>query len=72
MEPFRRHIRRAIDLAGSQTALANQIGLSQQGVSWLLHEAPQVSAEIALAIHRATGGKVRKEDLRPDIFEAAE
>ena len=69
MEPFREHIRRAIVLAGSQSALAEQIGLSQQGVSYLLHEAPQVSAEVALAIHRATGGKVRKEDLRPDIFE---
>ena len=70
MKPFRKHIRRAVALAGSQSALADQIGLSQQGISWLLNEAPKVSAEIALAIHRATGGQVRKEDLRPDIFAA--
>jgi DNA-binding transcriptional regulator YdaS (Cro superfamily) len=68
MEQFRDHIRRAIELVGSQRALAEQIGLSQQGISYLLNEAPQVSAEIAIAIHRATGGKVSKEELRPDIF----
>jgi DNA-binding transcriptional regulator YdaS (Cro superfamily) len=71
METFRAHIRRAIDIAGSQRALADQIGLSQQGISYLLNDAPQVSAEIAIAIHRATQGKVRKEELRPDIFEVA-
>ena len=71
MPTFRDHIRRAIELVGSQRALAEQIGLSQQGISYLLNEAPQVSAEIAMAIHRATGGQVRKEDLRPDIFETA-
>jgi hypothetical protein len=68
-QPFREPVRRAIELAGSQRALAAQIGLSQQGISWLLNEAPQVSAEIAIAIHRATGGKVSKEELRPDIFD---
>jgi DNA-binding transcriptional regulator YdaS (Cro superfamily) len=69
MQTFRDHIRRAVDLAGSQRALADQIGLSQQGISYLLNDAPQVSAEIAIAIHRATSGKVRKEELRPDIFD---
>ena len=68
---FRDHIRRAVALAGSQSALADQIGLSQQGVSYLLNDAPQVSAEVAIAIHRATGGQVSKEELRPDIFEGA-
>jgi DNA-binding transcriptional regulator YdaS (Cro superfamily) len=71
MQTFRDHIRRAVALAGSQRALANKIGLSQQGISYLLNSAPRVSAEIAIAIHRATDGKVRKEKLRPDIFEVA-
>ena len=71
MPNFRDHIQRAVNLAGSQQALAKQIGLSQQGISWLLNEAPKVSAEIALAIDRATQGRVRKEQLRPDIFERA-
>jgi DNA-binding transcriptional regulator YdaS (Cro superfamily) len=71
MSTFRRHIERAIKLVGSQSALAEKIGLSQQGVSWLLNEAPQVSAEIAIAIERATNGEVSKADLRPDIFGKA-
>ncbi len=72
MKPtFRDHIRRAIELAGSQRALAEKIGLSQQGISYLLNEAPQVSAEIAIAIDKATEGQVSKRRLRPDIFEDA-
>lgn len=70
MRHFRGQIKRAIELAGSQAALAEKIGLSQQGVSWLLNEAPQVSAEIAIAIDRATNGEVSKEKLRPDLFDA--
>lgn len=69
MATFRDHIRRAIELAGSQRALAEKIGLSQQGISYLLNEAPQVSAEIAIAIERATDAQVRRHQLRPDIFE---
>lgn len=68
MTTFRDHIRHAIELAGSQRALAEKIGLSQQGISYLLNEAPQVSAEIAIAIERATDGRVTKEILRPDLF----
>lgn len=66
---FQDHIRRAVEIAGSQRALAEKIGLSQQGISYLLNAAPQVSAEIAIAIERATEGEVRREQLRPDIFE---
>jgi DNA-binding transcriptional regulator YdaS (Cro superfamily) len=71
MTTFRDHIRQAIELAGSQRALAEKIGLSQQGISYLLNEAPQVSAEIAIAIERATDGQIRREKLRPDIFGEA-
>lgn len=62
------HIQRAIEHFGSQAALAERIGLSQQGVSYLL-KAGQVSAEVAVAIDRATGGLVSREQLRPDIFD---
>lgn len=65
---FREHIQKAVELVGSQKALADQIGLSQQGVSWLLNDATQVSAEIAIKIERATRGEVSKEQLRPDLF----
>lgn len=68
---FRDHIRRAIELAGSQRALAEKTGLSQQGISWLLNDAPQVSAEHAIAIEVATSGEVTRKDLRPDLFGEA-
>lgn len=68
---FHDHIRRAIELTGSQRALAEKTGLSQQGISYLLNEARQISAEIAIAIDRATDGKVPREKLRPDIFGRA-
>ena len=65
---FRDHIRRAVELAGSQRALAEKTGLSQQGISWLLNEAPQISAEHAIAIESATSGEVTRAQLRPDLF----
>lgn len=61
----------AIDQFGSQKKLADAIGITQQGVSYLLNKAPRVPAEMAVAIHKATKGKVRKDQLRPDIFGAA-
>lgn len=65
---FKEHIRRAIAICGSQKALADKIGLSQPGVSWLLSDAKQVSAEIAVKIEHATEGKISRIDLRPDLF----
>lgn len=65
---FRDHIKRAIELAGSQRALAEKTGLSQQGISWLLNDAPQISAEHAVAIENATSGEVSRAQLRPDLF----
>lgn len=61
------HIQRAIQLFGSQAALAERIGLSQQGISYLL-KTHRVSAETATAIDRATNGLVSREELRPDLF----
>lgn len=63
-------IESAIKALGSQEKLAEAIGISQQGVSYLLRHAPRVTAEVAVAIERATRGKVRRSDLRPDIFGA--
>ena len=68
METHHSLIERAIKLAGSQQKLAEKIGLSQQGVSWLLNESNAVSAEIAIKIDRAFDGKIPKEKIRPDIF----
>ncbi len=68
METFRDHIERAISIVGSQQKLAEKIDLSQQGISFLLNDAKNIKAEIALKIERATGGEVTRAELRPDIF----
>lgn len=67
MVPFRSHIERAVALRGSQAKLAAEIGRSQQYISWLLKEADQVSAEVAMEIQRATDGGVTAAQLRPDL-----
>lgn len=67
MSKFRAHIERAIALRGSQAKLAGEIGRSQQYISWLLKEAEQVSAEVAMEIQRVTEGGVTAAELRPDL-----
>ena len=64
------HIQRAIDELGSQPKLAREAGLSQQHISKLLNFQRSVSADIALAIERATKGRVRRWELRPDYWTA--
>lgn len=65
------HIQRAVERAGSQKALAEALGISQQGVSYLMTDAKNISAEIAVAIDRYTNGEISKAALRPDLFSAA-
>lgn len=67
MLAFRPHIERAIALRGSQAKLAKEIGRSQQYISWLLKDAEQVSAEVAMEVQRATEGQVTAAQLRPDL-----
>lgn len=71
MSNFKLFIQEAVKIAGTQKALADGIGISQQGVSYLLTDAKDCSPEIAAAIDRFTQGKISKSDLRPDIWESA-
>lgn len=71
MATFQDHIQRAVKIAGSQRALAEKAGLSQQMISWLLTTAPNVTAEVAVKLERATDGAVTRADLRPDLFGEA-
>lgn len=71
MANFRLHIQEAVKIAGTQKALADAIGISQQGVSYLLTDAKDISPEIAAAIDTFTQGKISKSELRPDIWKAA-
>jgi len=44
------------------------MGCSQQYISWLLKNADQISGDMAVAVERATEGRVSRADLRPDLF----
>ena len=60
-------LHRAIAMFGNQSRLAVAIGYSQHAV-WHAVQRRRVSPQMAVAIHKATNGKVRKDQLRPDIF----
>lgn len=64
----RTHVERAIAICGSQKALGAAIGRSQQYVSWLLNNATEVPAKVAVAIETATGRLVKRSDLCPDLW----
>jgi DNA-binding transcriptional regulator YdaS (Cro superfamily) len=68
MAEWKKHLARAIELKGSQQKLADAIGCSQSKINWLVTEADRISAEDALAIHRATDGEVNGSQLRPDLW----
>jgi DNA-binding transcriptional regulator YdaS (Cro superfamily) len=71
MTEHRTLLEEAVKLAGSQAKLAEKIGLSQQGVSYIMNRSEAVPAEVAVAIDRFTEGKISKRELRPDLFGEA-
>ena len=63
-----KNIAKAVEIAGSQTALADLLGVSKVAVNqWLSGERP-VPAGRCIAIEEATNGAVTRYDLRPAIF----
>lgn len=64
-------LQRAVALVGSQAKLGKASGFSQHAI-WLAIQSGRVSAELAVGIERATGGAVRRSDLRPDLFGTPE
>lgn len=57
---------KAIEKAGGQSALAKKCGVSQPTVNqWL--KGGKMDVKYIPAIIKATEGKVRAEDLRPDV-----
>lgn len=60
----------AIEFLGSQAALARRLGIRPQAVQqWTT--TGRVPADRCLAVEQATGGKISRYDLRPDVFGAA-
>ncbi|MCK8785236.1 helix-turn-helix domain-containing protein [Roseomonas sp. NAR14] len=61
---------RAIELAGGLTKLADLVGVKPSSVfKWRVRRVP---AERVLAVERATGGKVTRHELRPDLYPPAD
>jgi DNA-binding transcriptional regulator YdaS (Cro superfamily) len=60
-------IEKAVRLAGGQTALARQIGVTQGAVWKWLNKSKKIRPENAAAISEAVGGQVAPYELRPDI-----
>ena len=59
---------KAIEAVGGVTKLAQAVGVAQSAVSnWKVRGIP---AEKCKAIEEATGGVVKRHQLRPDIFDA--
>lgn len=57
---------RAIQLAGSQSALGRRLGRPQALIHKWLHSKKPVGADHCAAIERVTAGAVTRRDLRPD------
>lgn len=58
---------RAIEIAGSQRALAKKCNATQQHV-WNWMQSGKVPVDRAIQIEIATNGEVTKEELAPDFF----
>lgn len=59
-------LKKVIDLIGSQSELARQVGVTQQTVfNWLKKQTP---AKRVLQIEKLTKGVVTRYELRPDIY----
>lgn len=61
-------IEKAIRILGSQKKLADAACCTQASVSRWLTGDRRISAESAVAIEIATGGKVARSELRPDLW----
>lgn len=61
-------LERAIQVAGSQSALARAINVRQGHVWHWLNKSKRVPAEYVIPIERATGGNVLRHELRPDLY----
>lgn len=58
---------RAIDIFGSQQALADALTIKSPSISgW--RQSGRVPAERCAAIEQLTNGQVTRNDLRPDVF----
>ena len=60
-------IDKAIAIVGTQSSLARKLGISPQAVAQWRSGARRIPVEQAVAIEKATAGKVTARALRPDL-----
>jgi DNA-binding transcriptional regulator YdaS (Cro superfamily) len=70
-KPINKHIAKAIELLGSQVALANACGgrVKQGHITNWLRRDKTITLENALKIEKATSGRITQKEMRPDLFE---
>ena len=64
-------IEKAVQLCGSQKALAKKIDVTPVFVSQMVTGAKSIPARLCLPIENATENRVTRYELRPDIFGSA-
>lgn len=62
-------VKRAVEIFGSQTALAQRLGVGQNVISYWLNEAKQVPPKRAVQLEAVTNGEVTRKELRPDLWQ---
>ncbi len=67
----RQAISRAVAILGSEVKLAAACGVTQPAISKAKLQG-KISARLALAMHRATAGRVPASELRPDLWGSPE
>ncbi len=60
-------IRKAVIICGSQTALAEKIGVTHPAVHKWTNGVAEIALQHAIPIEAATGGLVTRPQIRPDI-----
>ena len=59
-------ITKAIQISGSQSAVARQLGISQPRLWYWLNKGQLVPAEYVLSFEKITG--ISRQEIRPDIY----
>jgi DNA-binding transcriptional regulator YdaS (Cro superfamily) len=67
MDTTKEAVQRAIVMLGSQSALARAVGKSQPAVYKWARGQSLPTWQSAIAIERATNGRVTRHEIRPDI-----
>jgi DNA-binding transcriptional regulator YdaS (Cro superfamily) len=62
-------LEKAIEIVGSQRALAESLGVSLQAVNQWVNGKRPIPPKRAFDIQKLTGGRVRAASLRPDLAE---